>query len=188
VLKSLSQWNNCVFAESRRCRMFNECLGCTSMRQGVPFIAPRDLEAVGVPFGRTWLPSVYGCTGLSGAHQTLNCARAENPWLATFCFWGHRIVRCATWLLLLADVAGSRCAASTPDCSTPHADHPVNCSRRRLEFPRAACWPADQLVAPMSPFTKIRRARSIFIQLVARSASPSPSASSCALTFRIGDL
>jgi hypothetical protein len=42
--------------------------------------------------------------------------------------------------------------------------------------------------APTSPFTKIRRARSIFIQLVVQPSSPSPSASSRALTFRIGDL
>jgi hypothetical protein len=37
-----------------------------------PFIAPRDLGAYGTPFGRPWLPSVRGCTGLSGAHQTLH--------------------------------------------------------------------------------------------------------------------
>jgi hypothetical protein len=48
------------------------------MRLGVPFIAPRDLGAVEAPFGRPWLPSVLGCTGLSGAHRTVNNARAEN--------------------------------------------------------------------------------------------------------------
>jgi hypothetical protein len=31
----------------------------------VPFIALRDLGAVGGPFGRPWLPSVRECTGLS---------------------------------------------------------------------------------------------------------------------------
>jgi hypothetical protein len=44
----------------------------------VPFIASRDLGAVGAAFGRPWLPSVCGCTGLSGAHRTVNSARAEN--------------------------------------------------------------------------------------------------------------
>jgi hypothetical protein len=63
---------------SRRCRMFNDCLVLSSMRLGVPFIAPRDLGAVGVPFGRPWLPFVRGCTGLSGAHQIVNSARAPN--------------------------------------------------------------------------------------------------------------
>jgi hypothetical protein len=37
------------------------------MRLRVPFIAPRDLGAVGSPFGRLWLPSVRGRTGQSGA-------------------------------------------------------------------------------------------------------------------------
>jgi hypothetical protein len=46
------------------------------MRLGVPFIAPRDLGVVGAPFGRLWLPSVHGCTGLSGAHRTVNSVRA----------------------------------------------------------------------------------------------------------------
>jgi hypothetical protein len=45
------------------------------MRQGVPFIASRDLGAVGAPFGRPWLPSVRGCTGLSGAHRTVSSVR-----------------------------------------------------------------------------------------------------------------
>jgi hypothetical protein len=46
--------------------MFNGGLVCCSMRLGVPFIAPRQLEAVGTPFGRQFLPSVRRCTGLSG--------------------------------------------------------------------------------------------------------------------------
>jgi hypothetical protein len=47
-----------------------------SMRLGVPFIAPRELGAVGAPFGRPWLPSVRGCTGLSGAHWIVNSTYA----------------------------------------------------------------------------------------------------------------
>jgi hypothetical protein len=46
------------------------------MRLGVPFIALRDLETVGVPFGRPWLPFVRECTGRSGAHRTVNSATA----------------------------------------------------------------------------------------------------------------
>jgi hypothetical protein len=37
------------------------------MRQGVLFIAPRQLGAVGDQFGRHFLPSVEWCTGQSGA-------------------------------------------------------------------------------------------------------------------------
>jgi hypothetical protein len=38
-----------------------------SMRLGVPFIAPRQLGAVGIPFGRQFLPSAGWRTGQSGA-------------------------------------------------------------------------------------------------------------------------
>jgi hypothetical protein len=48
------------------------------MRIGVPFIAPRDLGAVGAPFGRLWLPSVHGCTGLAGTPDGL-AHRANGP-------------------------------------------------------------------------------------------------------------
>jgi hypothetical protein len=51
---------------------------------GVPFIALRDLGAVGAPFGRIWLPSVHGCTGLSGAHWTVNNAPTENRVIGWF--------------------------------------------------------------------------------------------------------
>jgi hypothetical protein len=47
--------------------MFLECLGCSSMRLGVPFIAPRQLGAVGGQQGRPKLPSVGWCTGQLGA-------------------------------------------------------------------------------------------------------------------------
>jgi hypothetical protein len=45
------------------------------MHLGVPFIAPRQLGAVESKSGRPILPSVVGCTGQSGAHQTLSDAR-----------------------------------------------------------------------------------------------------------------
>jgi hypothetical protein len=47
--------------------MFLECLGVSSMRLGVPFIAPRQLGAVGGQQGRLSLPSVGWRTGQSGA-------------------------------------------------------------------------------------------------------------------------
>jgi hypothetical protein len=47
----------------------------SSMRLGVPFIAPRQLEAVESNSGRPSLPSVVGRTGQSGAHRTLSGAR-----------------------------------------------------------------------------------------------------------------
>jgi hypothetical protein len=64
-LKSLSQRIKCAKLESRSLRMFLECLGDSSMRLGVPFIAPRQLGAVGGQQGRPSLPSVEWRTGQS---------------------------------------------------------------------------------------------------------------------------
>jgi hypothetical protein len=61
-LKSLTQRIKCVEAESVCLSMLREYLVSCSMRQGVPFIAPRQLGAVGDQFGRQFLPSVEWCT------------------------------------------------------------------------------------------------------------------------------
>jgi hypothetical protein len=45
-LKSLTQLSECAGTESGCLRMLSECLGISSMRLGVPFIAPRQLGAV----------------------------------------------------------------------------------------------------------------------------------------------
>ena len=55
--------------------MLRECLVYSSMRLGVPFIAPRQLGAVESIPGRQFLPSVDWRTGQSGAHRTLSGAR-----------------------------------------------------------------------------------------------------------------
>jgi hypothetical protein len=112
-----------------------------SMRQGVPFIAPRQLGAVGALFGRPLLPSVHGCTGLSGAHRTVNSTCTgrdkESPdWLVS-AFGVHRTIQCACRPLASADVVTNRCMTGAPDCPAPCADCPVNFSRHRLKNPRA---------------------------------------------------
>jgi hypothetical protein len=53
--------------------MLRECLVFCSMRQGVPFIAPRQLRAIGDQFGKQFLPSVEWCTGQSGAPPDNHC-------------------------------------------------------------------------------------------------------------------
>jgi hypothetical protein len=63
-------------------------LGVVLHAPRVPFIAPRDLGAVGAPFGRLWLPSVHGCIGLSGAHRTMNSATTKNPLIGYFLLLG----------------------------------------------------------------------------------------------------
>jgi hypothetical protein len=44
------------------------------MRLGVPFIAPRQLGAVGGILGRQFLPSVVWRTGQSGAPPDIHCS------------------------------------------------------------------------------------------------------------------
>jgi hypothetical protein len=54
--------------------MLKECLVSSSMRLGVPFIAPRQLGAVESIRGRQFLSSVDWCTGQSGAPpHTVRC-------------------------------------------------------------------------------------------------------------------
>jgi hypothetical protein len=73
-LKSLSQRIKCAKLESWRLRMFLECLGAYSMHLGVPFIAPRQLGAVGGQQGRPKLTSYGWCTGQSGAPPDSHCS------------------------------------------------------------------------------------------------------------------
>jgi hypothetical protein len=71
--------------------MLRECLVCSSMHLGVPFIAPRQLGAVESIPGRQFLPSVAWRTGLSGADFFPSLAKltvGDPESLA------HRTVRC----------------------------------------------------------------------------------------------
>jgi hypothetical protein len=54
--------------------MIKEYLCVSTMRLGVPFIAPRQLEAVGGNQGRQYLPSVGWHTGQSGAPPDRHCS------------------------------------------------------------------------------------------------------------------
>jgi hypothetical protein len=73
-VKSLSQRIECARMESWCLGMIKECLGCSSMRLGVPFLAPRQLGAVGTQQGRQFLPSVGWRTGQSGALPDSPCS------------------------------------------------------------------------------------------------------------------
>jgi hypothetical protein len=70
----LSQIIKCAESKSWCLGMLRECLVSFSMRLGVPFIAPRQLEAVECILGRQFLPSVAWRTGQSGAPpDTVRC-------------------------------------------------------------------------------------------------------------------
>jgi hypothetical protein len=109
-LKSLTQSIKCVEVESGSLRMLREGLVLSSMRLGVPFIAPRQLGAIGVQLGRQFLPSVEWCIGQSDAPPDRYCSspmrdlfpyRAQptigpRDRLAHRTLYGaHRTVRCA---------------------------------------------------------------------------------------------
>jgi hypothetical protein len=101
-LKSLSQRIECVRMKSWCLGMIKECLGDSSMRLGVPFIAPRQLRAVGGILGRPKLPSVGWHTGQSGVPPDNHCSCPvrdflpflAQPIVATSCWLAHRTVRC----------------------------------------------------------------------------------------------
>jgi hypothetical protein len=66
--------SECAGAECGCLRILSQCLGDSSMRLGVPFIAPRQLGAVGGQQGRPKLPSVGWCPGQSGAPPDSHCS------------------------------------------------------------------------------------------------------------------
>jgi hypothetical protein len=112
------------------------------MRLGDPFIAPRQLGAVGAPFGRQFLPSDHGRIGLSGAHRTVNSTSTgrdrESPdWLVSFSVGApNGPVRhmtggsWSTWQVAIARLVHQTVPA-------PRADCPMIYSRRSQKNPRA---------------------------------------------------
>jgi hypothetical protein len=71
----LSQRIKCARMESWCLGMIKECLVYSSMRLGVPFIALRQLGAIGSNPGRQFLPSVGWRTGQSGAPPDRHCSQ-----------------------------------------------------------------------------------------------------------------
>jgi hypothetical protein len=135
--------------------------GDSSMRLGVPFIAPRQLGAVGGILGRQILPSVGWRTGQFGAPPDNHClcpvrdflpflaqsTVATSGWLAHRTLSGaHRTVRCplptvGAGHVSPADLAIDRCTGDrwlTGQSGVP-PDSPVNYSRTPPKFSRE--WP-----------------------------------------------
>jgi hypothetical protein len=130
-LKSLTRSIKCVKTECGDLELLSECLGDSSMRLGVPFIAPRQLGAVGDQQGRQFLPSVGWRTGQSGAPPDSHCSMSganllpnlAQPTVATLGWLAHRTlsgahptVRCSQPTVAAghaspADCAADRCAA-----------------------------------------------------------------------------
>jgi hypothetical protein len=153
--------------------MFLISLGFSSMRLGVPFIAPRQLGAVEDQQGRLSLPSVEWRTGQSGAPPHSYCRRsgadilpflaqttvAPSGWLAHRTLSGaHRIVRCLPPTVGVghaspADCAADRCAGDrwlTGQSGAP-PDSPVNYSHTSPVFPESGLFTGVQHGALESP-------------------------------------
>jgi hypothetical protein len=131
--------------------MLSECLCLSSMHLGVPFIAPRQLGAVGGQQGRLSLPSVGWRPGQSGAPPDSHCRWSGAdllPFLArtTVAALGqlaHRTVRCPLPTVGAGHASPTDCAADR--CAGDHwltgqsgapPDSPVNYSHTSLNFSR----------------------------------------------------
>jgi hypothetical protein len=133
--------------------MIKECLDDSSMRLGVPFIAPRQLGAIGGNLGRLILPSVGWRTGQSGTPSDRHCSMSGAvllPNLAqpTLQLWrrlahrtlsgAHRTVRCpfrplerATRRPRIWRPTIALAAVGSPDSPVNFSRTPLNVSRER---------------------------------------------------------
>jgi hypothetical protein len=155
-LYSLTQQSECAGAESGCLRILSECLDDSSMRLGVPFIAPRQRGAVEDQLGRPILPSVEWCTGHSGAPPDNYCSCSVLDFfpyeeqstvgprdrLAHRTLSGaHRTVWCAQPIVGVGGRWLTRQSGAPPDS-------PVNYSRTPPSKPESGEFTADQPGAP----------------------------------------
>jgi hypothetical protein len=150
--------------------MIKECLGDSFMRVWVPFIASRQLGAVGGIIGRPKLPSVGWCTGQSGVPSDNHCScpvhdllpnlaqptvAASGPLAHRTLSGAHQTVRCPLLTVgaghaSLADLAADRCAGDrwlTGQSDAPPYS-PVNYSRAPPKFSESGQFAGDQPGAP----------------------------------------
>jgi hypothetical protein len=157
--------------------MLSECLCHSSMRLGLPFIAPRQLGAVEYQQGRLSLPSVGWCTGQSGAPPDSYCSlsgvdllpflaqttvAAPASWRTGHCpvHTGHCLVHTgqsgAPCRLLVRATRRPRIARPTvalatvgsPDSSVHHRTVRCIIAVRHQTFPESGLFTGDQLGAP----------------------------------------
>jgi hypothetical protein len=124
----LSQRIKCAESKSWCLGILRECLVYSSMRLGVPFIAPKQLGAVECIPGRQFLPFVALRTGQSGADLFSYLAKPTvaffEPLAHRTLSGAHRTVRCPIRSLALAT--------------------------RRAQIPRPTVGPADSWLTGQS--------------------------------------
>jgi hypothetical protein len=127
-LKSLTRSIKCTETECVRLRMLSECLSSSSMRLGVPFIAPRQLGAVGGQQGRLSLPSVGWRTRQSVAPPDNHCSCPVRDLLPILA----QTTVAEPWQLVHRTLPGAHRTVRCP-LSTVGAGHtsPVDCAADR---------------------------------------------------------
>jgi hypothetical protein len=145
-LKSLTRSIKCAETECGRLRMLKVCFDDSSMRLGVPFIAPRQLGAVGSQQGRQFLPSVGWRTRQSGAppdgHYSMSSAdllpKLVPPTIATPGWLAHRTLSGAPSRPLARATRRPRIARPTVTLAAfGSPDSPVNYSRTPPSSPES---------------------------------------------------
>jgi hypothetical protein len=104
--------------------MLSEYLGDSSMHLGVPFIAPRQLGAVGDQLGRPSLPSVEWRTGQSGAPPDSYCTLSG----ARFPSKSSTVDHCSS-----GPVDAQNTVRCTPDSPVPPSDR-CSCHASPVDF------------------------------------------------------
>jgi hypothetical protein len=144
--------------------MFLVSLGISSMRLGVPFIAPRQLGAVGDQLGRPNLPSIGWCTGQSGAPPDIYCScpvrdlllNLAHPTIGPQGRLAHRTLsgvpnRPLLWATRRPQIAWPTIGVGdrwlTRQSGAP-PDSPMNYSRTPLHFPENSQFTTSQPGAP----------------------------------------
>jgi hypothetical protein len=156
-LKSLTRSIKCAETECVSLRMLSEYLGSSTMRLGVPFIAPRQLGAVGGQQGRLSLPSVGWRTGQSGAPPDNHCSCPVRDLLpipaqttvADSWQLAHRTLSGAPCRPLARATRRSRIARPTVALAAVGSpDSPVNYSRTPPNSPESGLFTGVQPGAP----------------------------------------
>jgi hypothetical protein len=137
--------------------MLSEYLDYSSMRLGIPFIATRQLGAVGGQQGRLSLPFIGWRTGQSGAPPDNHCRRFG----ADFFPFLAKTTIADPWQLAHRTVSGAHCrplarATRRPRIARPAValatigspDSPVNYSRTPPIFPKSGLFTGSQPGAP----------------------------------------
>jgi hypothetical protein len=127
------------------------CFGDSSMHLGVPFIAQRQLGAVGSQQGRLFLPSVRWRTGQSGAPPDSHCSMSGADLLPYLV----KMTVAASWQLAHQTLSGAHRTVRCP-MSNDGAGHasPVDCAVDRCADGR---WLTGQSGAP--PDTPVNYSR-----------------------------